>query len=81
MADTKGINISQYESDLEECNVFANEISTGKNIIKGAATGAAIGAVLKAVTDDSRGTRNITKVGAIVGGGKFGLRSIQEKNK
>ena len=81
IVDTKGIDISQYESDLVECNVFANEVSTGKSIIKGATVGAAIGTVLEAVTDDSRGTRNATEVGAVVGGGKSGLRSVQEKEQ
>ena len=81
IVDTKGIDMSQYESDLEECNVFANEISTGKSIIKGAAAGAAIGTVLEAVTDGSRGTRNATEVGTVVGGGKSGVRSVQEKEQ
>ena len=79
--DTKGTDMSQYESDLEECNAFANEISTGKSIVKGAVAGAAIGAVLEAVTDGSRGKRDATETGTVAGGAKSGIRAAQEKEQ
>ena len=54
IVDTKGVNMTQYELDLEECSTFAEDISTGKSIAKGAVTGAAVGAVIEAITDDER---------------------------
>ena len=58
IVDTKGVNMSQYELDLEECATFAEDISTGKSIAKGAVTGAAVGAVIEAITDDVRSRRD-----------------------
>ncbi len=77
--DTKGVNMSQYEIDLEECSTFSNDISTGKSIAKGAATGAAVGAVIEAITNDARSRRDAIEVGAVSGGAKSGIRAIREK--
>ena len=79
--DTKGIDISQYELDLEECETFADEISPTKSIVKGTATGAAVGTVIEAVTDGSSRTKNATGLGAIAGGGKSGIRAVKEKEQ
>ena len=54
IVDTKGVNMAQYELDLQECSTFAEDISTGKSIAKGAVTGGAVGAVIEAITDDER---------------------------
>jgi len=79
--DTKGVNISQYEIDLEECSIFSEDISTGKSIAKGAATGATVGAVIEAITDDARSRRDAIEVGAVTGGAKSGMRAIREKEQ
>ena len=79
--DTKGVNISQYEIDLEECSIFSEDISTGKSIAKGAVTGAAVGAVIEAITDDTRSRRDTMEVGAVTGGAKSGMRAIREKEQ
>ena len=79
--DTKGVNMSQYDIDLEECSVFSEDISTGKSIAKGAATGAAVGAVIEAITDDVRSRRDAIEVGAVSGGAKSGIRAVREKEQ
>jgi len=79
--DTKGVDMSQYEADLEECSNFSEDISTGKSIAKGAATGAAVGAVIEAITDDARGRRDAIEVGAVSGGAKSGIRAVREKEQ
>ena len=81
IVDTKGINMSQYELDLEECSTFAEDISTGKSIAKGAVTGAAVGAVIEAITDDVRSRRDAIEVGAVSGGAKSGIRAVREKEQ
>ena len=81
IVDTKGVNMSQYELDLEECSTFAEDISTGKSIAKGAVTGAAVGAVIEAITDDVRSRRDAIEVGAVSGGAKSGIRAVREKEQ
>ena len=79
--DTKGVNMSQYELDLEECSTFSEDISTGKSIAKGAVTGAAVGAVIEAITDDVRSRRDAIEVGAVSGGAQSGIRAVREKEQ
>ena len=79
IVDTKGVNMSQYELDLEECSTFAEDISTGKSIAKGAVTGAAVGAVIEAITEDVRSRRDAIEVGAVSGGVQSGIRAVREK--
>ena len=81
IVDTKGVNMSQYELDLEECSTFAEDISTGKSIVKGAVTGAAVGAVIEAITEDVRSRRDAIEVGAVSGGAKSGIRAVREKEQ
>ena len=79
--DTKGVNMTQYEIDLEECSKFSEDISTGKSIAKGATTGAAVGAIIEAITDDSKSRRDALEVGAVSGGTQSGIRAVREKEQ
>ena len=81
IVDTKGVNMSQYELDLEECSTFAEDISTGKSIAKGAVTGAAVGAVIEAITEDVRSRRDAIEIGAVSGGAQSGIRAVREKEQ
>jgi len=81
IVDTKGVNMTQYELDLEECSTFAEDISTGKSIAKGAITGATVGAVIEAITDDERSWGDTFEVGAVSGGAQSGIRATQKKEQ
>ena len=73
--------MAQYELDLKECSTFAEDISTGKSIAKGAVTGGALGAVIEAITDDERSWGDTFEVGAVSGGTKSGIRAVREKEQ
>ena len=81
IVDTKGVNMAQYELDLQECSTFSDDISTGKSIAKGTVTGAVVGAVIEAITDNARSRRDAIEVGAVTGGTQSGIRAVQEKEQ
>ena len=81
IVDTKGVNMTQYEVDMEECSTFSEDISTGKSIAKGIITGAAVGAVIEAIADNARSRRDAIEVGAVTGGTQSGIRAVQEKEQ
>ena len=81
IVDTKGVNMAQYELDLQECSTFTEDISTGKSIAKGAVTGGAVGAVIEAITDDERSWGDTFEVGAVSGGAKSGIRATRQKEQ
>ena len=73
--------MTQYELDLEECSTFAEDISTGKSIAKGAVTGAAVGAVIEAIADDERSWGDTFEVAAVSGGAQSGIRATRQKEQ
>ena len=76
--DTKGVDMTLYETDLEECKAYSNDISTIKSIAKGSATGAAVGAVIEAISDRRK---DAIEIGAVTGGTQSGLRAAREKEQ
>ncbi|GIT34951.1 MAG: hypothetical protein Ct9H300mP4_12700 [Gammaproteobacteria bacterium] len=72
--------MAQYELDLKECSTFAEDISTGKSIAKGAVTGGAVGAVIEAITDD-KDHGGIPSRLVCFGGAKSGIRAVREKEQ
>ena len=44
--DTRGVDMNRYESDLAECQKYAEKVSPGKTALAGAGVGAALGAVI-----------------------------------
>lgn len=51
--DQRGVNMSAYAVDLDECGAYAEAISIGKGAAKGAAGGAAVGAATGAISGDA----------------------------
>jgi len=51
--DTKGVDMSRYETDLEECSVFADQVHMEKGVAKGAAGGAVVGAATGAISGNA----------------------------
>ena len=76
--DTKGVDMTLYETDLEECKAYSSDISTIKSIAKGSATGAAVGAVIEAISDKRK---DAIEIGAVSGGTQSGLRATREKEQ
>ena len=76
--DTKGVDMTLYETDLEECKAYSNDISTIKSIAKGSVTGAAVGAVIEAISDKRK---DAIEIGAVSGGTQSGLRATREKEQ
>jgi outer membrane lipoprotein SlyB len=73
IVDMKGVDEAKYESDLDECRAYADQVSVGRSAagggLFGGAAGAAVGAAVGAVTGRP-GTG--AAIGA-AGGGTSGL--------
>jgi len=76
--DTKGVDMTLYETDLEECKAYSNDISTVKSIAKGSAAGAAVGVVIEAISNKRK---DAIEIGAVSGGTQSGLRATREKEQ
>jgi outer membrane lipoprotein SlyB len=76
--DTKGVNMEQYQQDLEECQTFAEPIQTEVGAEKGAAAGAAVGGATGAVTGNAAEGAGI---GAIAGAARSAQLNEREKQQ
>ncbi len=75
--DTKGVDMAKYRQDLAECETYAEQVSTGRAVGKGAAGGAAVGAAIGAIAggDAAKGAG----IGAVSGGAQSARISDREK--
>jgi len=79
--DTLGVNLTQYNHDLADCQQYANEVDIAQKAAVGAASGAAVGGVFGAVLGNSDTVQRGAGVGAI-GGGTRGIRQgIRERER
>lgn len=82
LVDMKGVNESAYESDLRDCQNYAQQQSgMGETAAKGAGAGAVVGGLLGLVTGGNKtGIAQAAGAGAVIGGagGAFTGNQAQE---
>jgi hypothetical protein len=82
LVDMKGVNESAYESDLKDCQAYAQQQSgMGETAAKGAGAGAVVGGLLGLVTGGNKtGIAQAAGAGAVIGGagGAFSGNQAQE---
>lgn len=79
--DKEGVNMSKYEQDLATCREYADEVSTGEEVGKGALGGAVIGGAVGAILGGRRGAETLGGVGAVTGAARGGAHGEQEKDQ
>ena len=78
LIDTQGVNMAQYEQDLETCMDYGDQVRIEKGVTKGAAAGGAVGAATGAVFGDAGSG---AAVGAISGGARSAQLGEREKSR
>ena len=74
--DQRGVNMGNYQADLQECESYADPISVGQGAAKGAAGGAAVGAATGVISGDIYSGAGY---GAIFGATRYGNEADREK--
>tara|TARA_Y100000766_G_C18523432_1_gene420030 strand:- start:81 stop:458 length:378 start_codon:yes stop_codon:yes gene_type:complete len=74
--DRKGVDLNLYALDLKQCSEYADQVSVGRSVLKGAAAGAAIGGLYEVVTKEEA-----VELGAVTGGTKSAIASMNQKKK
>ena len=65
--DTKGIDMVMYETDLAECEAYADEVQVGRKAATGAVAGAVVGGVVGAIFGNSSTAQRGAGAGAATG--------------
>ncbi len=68
--DTKGVNMTSYEDDLNECRSYAEGVQTQQKATRSAASGAVIGGAVGAIFGGADGAARGAGAGAVTGGAK-----------
>lgn len=80
IVDTRGVNMAQYEADLEECGNYADEVRTGEKVAGGAAGGAIVWGAVGAIWGRGNAAESAAS-GAVVGGAHGVHASIRERQR
>ncbi len=72
IVDTKGMNPQAYESDLRECQAYAEQLNPAEHAAGGAVAGALFGAVLGAIVGNHDLAAQMAGVGAVSGAASGG---------
>ena len=75
IVDTKGVNEQRYQQDLAECEVYSQQVNTGKTIAKRGTRGAVIGAIV----GDGSSTAKGAGVGAVAGSARDSREAENKK--
>lgn len=81
--DPKGVDMVQYQADLEDCVLVAEQVQTGSTVAKsagaGAAVGAAFGVVTAVMTGDASEIGYSAAYGGVAGGSGGAFEADDEK--
>lgn len=81
IVDTKGVDPYQYQTDLAECEAYADQVAVGEQAVTGAAAGAVVGGLVGAAVGDSDTAQRSAGAGAVVGGAKGTFRGLEERQR
>ncbi len=74
--DTKGVDMTMYNQDLEDCTQYAKEVESGAQVAK-SAVGGAVGAII----GGHRSAERLAGVGAVTGVARGGRSANREKTR
>lgn len=81
IVDTKGADMSRYQQDRAECEAYADQVSTGTHVAKGAGFGAAVAAAIGAIFGNRHTVARSAGAGGVVGGAQGAMRGEGEKSQ
>ncbi len=79
--DSQGVILAQYDADLAQCEVYADEVAIAQKAGAGAVSGAVIGGVFGAVVGNSSTAQKGAGIGAIGGGARGVGEGIRERER
>ena len=81
IVDLKGVNLSQYNADLAECEVYADGVSVTNKTAEGAVAGTLIGGVVGATAGGTSRAKRGAGTGAAIGGARGAIGAFNDKER
>jgi outer membrane lipoprotein SlyB len=81
IVDMKGVNPTQYQSDLNECQSYAQQVDTTGNVGGNTAGGAVVGGAVGAIFGGPEGAARGAGAGAVGGGARGVEQTAAERHQ
>ena len=81
IVDLKGVNMVQYNADLMECQAYADQVESGREVVQGAVGGAVVGGAVGAAVGNSDTAKRAAGVGAIGGAARGAAGAARERQQ
>lgn len=79
IVDRRNVDPVQYQRDLAECQSYAGEVQTGRNVGGSAVTGAVVGGAIGAIVGNHNTAERMAGVGAVTGSARGVALTVREK--
>lgn len=79
--DTQSVNLTRYNTDLLQCQNYADEVAIVQKAGSGAVTGAVVGGVFGAVLGNNDTAKKAAGIGAVGGGARGVGEGIRERER
>lgn len=79
--DTQGVNLAKYDTDLAQCEAYADEVAIAQKAGAGAVSGAVVGGVFGAIVGNSSTAKKGAGIGAVGGGARGVGQGIRERER
>ena len=79
--DSQGVNMAQYNLDLDACQQYADEVEIAQKATTGVVSGAVIGGVFGAVIGNSNTAQRGAGIGAVGGGARGVGEGLRERER
>jgi hypothetical protein len=81
IVDMQGVNVAAYNRDLTECRAYADQVATGRTVVRGAAGGAVVGAAVGAAVGSSDTAQRGAGAGAVIGAARGARQADMESDR
>jgi len=79
--DSQGVDLAQYDTDLAQCEVYADQVAIAQKAGSGAVSGAVVGGVFGAVIGNSDTAKKAAGIGAVGGGARGIGEGLSERER
>ena len=81
IVDMQGVSVAQYNADLSDCRIYADDVEAGRQVARGTVGGAVVGGVLGAVVGNSDTAQRAAGGGAVLGAARSTGDVIRERER
>lgn len=81
IVDMQGVNIAQYNADLAECQNYADQVESERQVARGTVGGAVVGGAVGAVVGNGNVAQRTAGAGAVLGATRGARNAVYERDR